>query len=447
MLNELEIWISQHKAGDKVPTSRELMERYSVSPVTVRNAIRELTTRGLVDVQVGVGTFIRRRSTITADYSWQVSALGPQPRTARTLAATQRTSTVEAISLHSGYPSSELLPTSLVRRALTRTSKSSHSYERSPMQGLPKLRQWFAAQVNATDRDAVIVPGTQSGLAAILRAVVQQELIIESPSYWGAILAARQSNLTLLPVASDANGPIPDDLERLLRSSSARAFYAQPSFANPHGRSWSSERREEIMSVLAAFNAFLIEDDWAHDFALDAPATPIAADDTAGRVIYLRSLTKAISPAVRVGSIVAKGPVLQRILAEVSAEAMYTSGILQAVALDVVTQFAYRTHLKNMQSELRGRRDALLDAIAQYAPSVQVNQIPKGGLNLWCRLPDGTSARDVAERCEGRGLIIAPGEDWFPSEELGQYVRLNFAGPNPERYVEAAQILESVVGG
>lgn len=449
LVGELETWIAQHKAGEKLPSSREITRSYSVSPVTVRNAIHELATRGLVEVRVGVGVFVRHRQQLPrADFSWQVGALGPQPNTGRGLAATQRASTDEAISLHSGYPDESLLPTNLVRRALTRVSKSYDAYRRAPVRGMAELRQWFASQlVRANERDVVIVPGTQSGLGAIFRAISPKELIIESPSYWGAILAARQAGISLLPVESDDEGPIPESLERLLRTSSARAFYGQPTFGNPHGKRWSTARRKTIIEIIRAFNAFLIEDDWAHDFAFDAPDVPIAADDAEGHVIYLRSLTKVISPAVRVGAVIAKGPVLQRILAEVSAEALYTSGILQAVALDVVKQSAYATHLKNMQVALRQRRNDLLEALSRYAPSVETPHVPQGGLNLWCRLPDGTDPQEVAERCEGRGLIVAPGRDWFPSEEIGPYLRLNFAGPHPERFVDAAMILDSVVSG
>ena len=447
LARELELWIAKHLPGDKLPSSRELVRQFSVSPVTVRNAIRDLSVRGLVDVRVGVGVFVRHRVQIEpADFNWQVSALGAQENIVSVLASTQRAAAEDSICLHSGYPDEELLPSDLVRRSLGRVGKQRLAHQRSPMQGLVELRLWFASKMPGfKERDVVIVPGTQSGLSAVLRAVAPKELIIESPSYWGTILAARQLGVKLLPVASDSEGPDAADLERILRTSSARAFYAQPNFGNPHGVGWSHKRREEIMDVLKASNAFLIEDDWAHDFALGESSTPIAAGDSKGQVIYLRSLTKVVSPAVRVGAIYAKGPVLQRIVAEISAEALYTSGILQSVALDVVKQPAYERHLVRVRSSLLLRRDALISALRKHAPSVSIPRIPQGGLNLWCRLPDEVDAREVAERCESKGVMVAHGRDWFPSEETGPFLRLNFSGPAPERYGEAAQVIEQAI--
>jgi DNA-binding transcriptional MocR family regulator len=190
-----------------------------------------------------------------------------------------------------------------------------------------------------------------------------------------------------------------------------------------------------------AKGAFLVEDDWAHDFGITSTSRPVAAHDDSGHVIYLRTLTKSVSPALRIAAVIARGPVRERILADRGADSMYVSGLLQAASLDVVTQPAWQTHLRSVREQLRARRDLLLDSLEAHAPQAHVEQVPQGGLNLWARLPDGTDLAELVMRCERAGLLVAPGTEWFPAEPAGPFLRLNYSGPNPGAFPDAARIL------
>jgi DNA-binding transcriptional MocR family regulator len=125
---------------------------------------------------------------------------------------------------------------------------------------------------------------------------------------------------------------------------------------------------------------------------------------------------------------------------------MYVSGVLQAAALDVVTQPAWQTHLRGLRHQLLSRRDLLLNSLREHAPLAHVAHVPRGGLNLWARLPDGTDVDRLVRDCEDAGVIIAAGTDWFPAEPAGPFVRLNYAGPNPGAFREGARILGQVLG-
>lgn len=120
---------------------------------------------------------------------------------------------------------------------------------------------------------------------------------------------------------------------------------------------------------------------------------------------------------------------------------MYISSALQVVAVDVVTQPAWRTHLRSLRQQLTSRRDLLVDALREHAPAARIDAVPRGGLNLWLRLPDDTDLLQLARKCEARGVIIAAGDDWFPAEPTGRYLRLNYSGPNPSAFSEAARII------
>jgi DNA-binding transcriptional MocR family regulator len=453
ILSGLRAWIASAPPGAQVPSNRALMAEYGASPVTVQKAMRQLAGLGLVESRPGVGTFVRAlRETRPIDYGWQTAPLGSPQSRVSALSSTQRTVAPDAIGLHSGYPARELLPERLVRAAIARAARTDAAMTRSPAAGLPELQAWFAAElasttpagvVPASARDALIVSGSQSGLSSVFRALVGhgQLLLIESPTYWGAILAAEQAGIVLVPIPAGPVGPDPDQVERAFTRTGARAFYAQPSFANPTGAQWPAETGRQVLEIVRRHGAFLIEDDWANDLAIDAQPRPIAAHDDDGHVIYLRSFTKSVSPALRVAAVIARGPARERILTDRAAESMYVSGLLQTAALDVVTQPGWRGHLRGFQQQLRARRDMLLSSLRDHAPALHVETIPLGGLNLWVRLPDGADVNRVAQDCEIRGLIVAPGTEWFPAEPSGPYIRLNYSGEDPQRFPEAARIL------
>ncbi|MDY0910443.1 PLP-dependent aminotransferase family protein [Microbacterium sp. CFBP9034] len=453
IVDELRRWIAVSPPGARVPSNRELTARHGASPVTVQKAMRALTSLGLVESRPGVGTFVRAaRTPRPVDYGWQTAALGAPPSRLTALPSAQRTPSPDAIALHTGYPDRELLPERLVRAAIARAARTDAATTRSPVAGLPDLQAWFASELAdaapagitpPSARDVLILAGSQSGLSSIFRALVGpgQPLLIESPTYWGAILAAAQANVTLVPVASGVDGPDLEDVERAFELTGARAFYVQPTYANPTGAQWTVQRGRDVLEIARRHGAYLVEDDWAHDLSIDTQPTPIAAHDDDGHVIYLRSLTKSVSPALRVAAATARGPARDRILADRAAESMYVSGLLQAAALDVVTQPAWRTHLRTVKPLLRARRDLLIASLRDHAPAAHLDLIPAGGLNLWLRLPDGTDVERLVRACESRGVIVADGTEWFPAEASAPHIRVNYSGPSPDRYPEAARVI------
>lgn len=457
MASALRAWASSAPAGSRLPSSRSLVAEHGVSPVTVQRALRALALEGLVESRPGVGTFVRQqRRARPHDYGWQTAALGPQrlrvPQASRHLSRPHP----QAIAFHSGYPDRQLLPEREVRAAFARVGRAEAAVSRPPAAGLPELQAWFAAQLAAltgpslsapTPGDVVVLPGSQSGLSTAFRALAGpgRPVLVESPTYWGALLAAAQVGVEVIPVPTGPQGPDPDELDRAFAATGARVLYAQPSFANPGGGLWGPERIDAVLAVLREHSAFLVEDDWAHDFGITEPPCPAAARDDGGRVVYLRSLTKSVSPAVRVAGLIARGPARERLLAETQAHAMYVSGALQAVALDVVTRPSWGTHLRRLAPQLEARRDLLVSELATRVPDAHLETVPSGGLNLWLRLPDRTDLPALVRGCEDRGVLLAAGDDWFPAEPTGPFLRLNFSGADPGSFPEGARILGEVL--
>ena len=451
---ELEDWIASAAPGARLPSTRELTARFTASPVTVQSALRALAARGLIETRPGVGTFARPTRTSAAhDFSWQTGALGAAKSPLVDLPSALRETRSDTIPLHSGYPDRSLLPERLLRAALVRSARSDAAVKLSDPAGLASLREWFASELSAqmpaqlaapTMQDVIVLPGSQLGLGSLFRSIVGPggTLLVESPTYWGAISAARQVGVTLVPIPVTSEGPDLDVLSQAFRDTGARAFYAQPNYANPTGLQWSPDVSLRVLEIVRRHRAFVIDDDWAHDFGITTASTPLALQDDRGHVVYLRSLTKSISPALRVAAVTARGPLRRRLLADLQAQSMYVSGLLQAAAFDVVSQPGWQTHLRALRRELRVRRGLLVNALANHAPEVRVTAVPPGGLNLWVQLPDSTNLERLVVDAEAKGLGLASGNEWFPSEPSGKYLRLNYAGPNPGSFEQAAVLLQ-----
>ncbi|TAJ49118.1 MAG: PLP-dependent aminotransferase family protein [Herbiconiux sp.] len=466
---ELRAEIARLRAGSRLPGTRALTARFSASPVTVQRAVRMLVREGLVESRPGAGNFVRHAPTVLpADYGWQTAALGAIRSDGVFIGSTMQTPSVDSIALHSGYPSDELLPVRAVQSALARAARSRSALDRPPAAGLPELRSWFAQEVAEaatadvaapTASDVLVMPGGQSALSSIFRSLARpgDTVLMESPGYWGAIAAARQAGLVVEPLpragavntagaatsspASGYDAVDPVVLAEAFERTRARLFYAMPHFANPTGASWSGERASALLDVVRQNDAFLIEDDWAHDFAIDAPARPLIGQDASGHVVYVRSLTKSVSPSVRIAAVIARGPAHARIQTDRVVDGLYVSGVLQTAAVEVVTAAGWQPHLRRMQEQLARRRDSLAALVDDLLPPGTLTTIPRGGLNLWLRLPVGVDSAGFVARCARDGLLISPGAEWFPAEPTGDYVRLNYSGPAPGRFDEAVRIM------
>ncbi|MEH3154658.1 MAG: PLP-dependent aminotransferase family protein [Gordonia paraffinivorans] len=442
--------------GMRLPSTREIARRFGAGPVTVQRAVARLVAAGLVETRPGIGTFVlgSTAATVTGDVDWQTTSLGPDRAGPTTVGSTLRDVGPGTIALHSGYPSSDLLPMRDVRSALQRAVRDGDAWDRPPLVGMTDLRGWFAREAAAGSAstaprptDVIVTAGGQAALSAVFRALAApgDPVVMESPTYWGAIAAARQAGLVIVPVARSAGAPRAEDVDDALRTSGARIAYVQPTFANPTGAHWLPAERAAILRVAADRGAFLVEDDWARDLAIEEPRPPMVSDDPDGHVVYIRSLTKSASLALRVGAVIARGPVRDRIAGALASSDLYVSPVLQRAALDVVTRPSWQTHLARLRRELRLRRDGLADAVSTYAPSLQLTALPDGGLNLWTRTPRDLDARTIAARCLAEGVAVSPGDEWFPAAVPGPHLRLNYAWADPARFPDAARIVERVV--
>lgn len=443
--------------GTRLPPTRSLAAEHGVGPVTVQRAMQRLAASGLVDTRPAIGNFVASRSPApVTDLSWQTTALGAVPAFPDDAGQGVPALAPGVIRMNGGYLAPELLPRALVDAALVRAARAGAATVAPSSDGVPELRAWFARELGFhgdtahayTEHDVTVTSGGQGAIFTAMRALARpgDTIVMESPTYWGAIAAAREAGLDIAPIARTPDGVDPDDLETALRTHDARLFYAQPTFANPTGTSWTRESRTAVLDVARRKKAFVIEDDWARDLAIDAAPPPLAAADADGHVVYIRALTKSMAPSLRIAGLVARGPARDRLRRSRWISDLFVSEVLQRAALDVVTRPAWNQHVRRLSAALGAHRDALAAALLAEASGLEPAARPRGGVGIWLRLPVGFDAEAVAAGCLVAGLAVSPGTRWFPAEPDAAYLRLSYAGEDASRYEEAARILARVIG-
>ncbi|MGP4027674.1 aminotransferase-like domain-containing protein [Actinomadura sp. 3N407] len=425
--------------GERLPSSRALVRRHRVSPVTVSRALGLLAAEGLVVTRPGSGAFAAERPPAAgepADLGWQAVTLGDRSVDPTGVAWLLTPAPDGVVALSGGYLHPTLQPARALATAAARAARRPDAWEMPPLGGMPELRAWFARTVGGavSPADVLITSGGQQSLTTVLRAMLPPgaPVLVESPTYLGVLAVARASGLHPVPVPVDADGVRPDLLAEAFAMSGARAFYCQPSFHNPTGTVLSAERRAKVLDVARAAGAFVIEDDFARHLGIAAPPPPLIAQDAEGRVVHVASLTKAIAPSLRVAAVVARGPVAERIRATQLVEEFFPARPLQETLLELVSSPGWPRHLRAVRAALRSRRDAVRAAFARELPELRAN-LPAGGLHLWVRLPDGTDDAALAEAALRAGVLVSAGRPFFPAEPPAPYLRIGYGTAASER--------------
>ncbi|WP_202799465.1 PLP-dependent aminotransferase family protein [Mesorhizobium amorphae] len=425
------------RPGTRLPSVRTLIKEHHVSPATVERAFAQLVGEGLIEPRPGQGTFVREApesASEGSDFSWQSAPLGAARGDSGFLGKLLRVPPADSLILSMGYLPPDLQASGLLATALRQAAGRSELWDRLPIEGLEPLRTWFAREIGNgavfSPHDVIIYGGGQAAIASIFRALVPpgRPILVETPTYTGAISAARAAGLLLVPVAMDEHGVRPELLADAFRQTGARVFYSQPTFSNPSGIVMSTERRAVVLDIAAKARAFIVEDDWARDLHLTgiAPA-PLAAGDRNGHVVYVRSLAKSAAPGLRVAAVMARGAALARLRSARGSDDFFVSGPLQAAALAVVSAPGWKRHLSAVRAALIERRDALVGALHVELGNCVAFQIPTGGMHLWLRLPDHISDIELATEMARQGVVVSAGRAWFPADPEGSFLRLTYA--------------------
>jgi DNA-binding transcriptional MocR family regulator len=440
--------------GQRLPSTRWIAQTRHLSPLTVSRALADLRREGLLVSRPGSGTFVaqtpRRRAEPT-DYSWQTVALAGRSIDTEGLSTLAHPPHAEGVvPLATGYLHPSLMPLTALQAATARVARLPDVWERPPSAGLHSLRSWFAQSVGhgVDAHDVLITSGGQSALTASFRALLPPgaPLLVESPTYPGALAAARAAGIRPVPVPTDRDGVIPDLLAEAFARTGSQAFFCQPTYHNPTGAVLADDRRRALLAVAQDAGAFVIEDDCARWLSHTEESPPPLLDlDTQGRVVHITSLTKASSPSLRIGAIIARGPVAQRLQAIRVVDDMFIPRFTQEIALELVSRPAWDRHLRQLHHSLNHRAGLLTRAIDRHLPAVEFTP-PTGGMHTWLRLPPHLNDVEVALAARHNGVIVMAGRPFFPAEAPSPHLRLTFSAAATETELDdGVRILAAAV--
>ncbi|MFN8510408.1 MAG: PLP-dependent aminotransferase family protein [Deinococcaceae bacterium] len=415
----------------KLPTVRALMDRFSTGPHTVQKVLQILAEQGRIVIKSGSGSYTAGQAvtSFSSSTAWQEAVLSTRYHPGDHLRELLTYAPEDCIPLQSGYAAFELQATAELQTSLKAVSRKPHLWGRTPTEGLEDLRAWFAQDIGPHFRatDVQIVSGGQAALAIVFSALTEpgQDVLVESPTYMGALAAIRSANLNPIPVPTDRHGIVPELLETTLRRGKANVLYIQPLHANPTGSTLAHTRRREVLELAERYNLFIVEDDYLRGLTFAGTAPKPLITENESHVIYLRSLTKSTAPSMRVAAIVARGVAKTRIHSMGVVEGLFVPRLLQETALHLLSSPQWPKHLKRCCHALELHRDLALEEIKRYA-AFQPYLQPTGGFHMWVQLPEGISSEAFARTAERHRVMVSRGDMYFPAEPTGSFFRLSF---------------------
>jgi DNA-binding transcriptional MocR family regulator len=438
-------------AGARLPTVRELSRQLGITRLTVHSAYSELQAGGWVEATVGRGTFVAPRP----DPAQAAAGLGQELSARGVLSDMLRMAQVPGmISLAMADAAPEFYPAREFERALAEALEGGGALSYTTAQGEPALRTALGEVLRergiaASSDELLIVSGVTQGMTLIAQTLARpgDAVIVEQPTYLGALNTLGSQGLRLVGAPLDGEGLVVEALEPLILAHRPRFLYTVPTFHNPSGVCMSPARRAALLALAARHGLPVVEDDIYGLLAYEGPPPPpLKANDHAGLVLYLSSFSKSLFPGARMGYVAAAPQLIARLAMAKQADDLCSSPLLQRALAIFVQRGWMAAHLRRLLPRYRERRDALLTAMARHFPAGVRWTAPAGGFCSWVALPPGVSPTDLYLAAIERGVAFAPGDVFFVESAPRPYLRLSFATQPPEVIAEAVAVLGNLLG-
>ena len=374
----------------------------------------------------------------------------------------------EVISFAGGLPASEVFPAQRFHEACCKVleHKAHLALQYGATEGYEPLREMVARHIarygiKAKSENVLITSGSQQALDLIGKLLINpgDRVLVEAPTYLGALQAFNVYGADYVSVPSDNDGLRTDLLESPLRSG-PKFMYVLPNFQNPGGTTLSEGRRHELVLLADKYGIPIVEDDPYGQLRYEGDhLTPLVVLDrenlrrdqgySIGNVLYLSTFSKTLAPGLRLGWIVAPPEVISKLVQLKQGADLHTSTFVQVVAYEVARDNFLDEHVKLIRKVYRERRDVMLDALARYFPPEVQWTRPQGGLFLWVTLPEGADAQKLFEAAVQENVAFVPGDCFYAPNgyrDLGRrQMRLNFSAAPPDQIQEGIRRLSVVV--
>ncbi|MBK6322205.1 PLP-dependent aminotransferase family protein [Candidatus Aalborgicola defluviihabitans] len=342
------------------------------------------------------------------------------------------------ISFAGGLPSAKTFPiaefTAACNQVLTTDPQAALQYAAS--EGFAPLRQMVADRLpwDVDPAQVLITTGSQQGLDLVAKILIDagSRVLVETPTYLGALQAFTPMEPEVLSVGSDDEGVDIADLASKVGegASKARFLYVLPNFQNPTGRTMTEARRAALVAKAAELRLPLVEDNPYGDLWFDkAPPAPLTARNPEG-CIYLGSFSKVLAPGLRMGFLVAPKAIFPKLLQAKQAADLHSPGFNQRMITEVMKGGFLDRHIPTIRALYKAQRDAMLEALVKDMPSDVTWNTPDGGMFLWARLPEGMNAQELLPVAVDKGVAFVPGAAFYNDHGDARTMRLSFVTPN-----------------
>jgi 2-aminoadipate transaminase len=356
------------------------------------------------------------------------------------------TSAPDIISFGGGLPAPELFPAAEIAAAAARVlaEQPRAALQYSTTEGHPPLREMLVRHmsrygVSARPQNVLVTSGSQQALDLVGKLLIDPGdlVVVEEPTYLGALQAFNAYQPRYLSVRMNDEGVELEGLERALRAG-PKFLYLLPNFQNPAGVTMSLARRQQVVELASRYGVPILEDDPYGQLRYEGEHLPPlvrldaelhGANDGAldGNVIYLGTLSKTLAPGLRIGWVVAPAVVIDKLVQVKQGADLHTSTFAQMVAHETAKGGFVDRHVRVLRSAYRERRDAMLAALARHMPTGTTWTRPAGGLFLWATLPAGLDSREVLKLAVEAKVAYVPGQPFHANGGGERTLRLNFS--------------------
>ncbi|MEH7120780.1 PLP-dependent aminotransferase family protein [Neobacillus vireti] len=425
--------------GYKLPSQRTLAKMLEVNRSTVVAAFDELIAEGLIEGRSGSGTKV-------VNNTWNLLATTPPPDWGSyvnvgihkpNLPTIQEINKAEFIPnmnrLGTGELSPNLIPSTLMKKVFNELSIKELSYGYEEPNGLLPLREQISLYLKTTGISAspssiLIVSGALQALQLISLGLLHKgsTVLTEKPSYLHSLNVFQSAGMRLVGVPLDKEGIQARMVSHYKKQNGAALLYTIPSYHNPTGTLMTVERRNQLLNTCQQEQLPIIEDDVYRELWFDEhPPKPLKAFDKNGLVLYLGSLSKSLSPGLRIGWMVGPEPVIEH-LADIKMQTDYgSSSLSQWAAVEWFSSGLYEQHLHEVRKQLKIRRDLTLNTLNKYFSDIAVWEKPSGGFYIWLRLLPTISIRKLFEMTLTEGILLNPGNVY--DHHAQQYLRISYS--------------------
>ena len=359
----------------------------------------------------------------------------------------------EVLSFAGGMPAPELFPVDKIKAAtdavLEEQGKVALQY--SSTNGFEHFRQQIADRMEAklnikTSADNILVTsGSQQGLDYSARVFCDKGdvVIIESPSYLGALNAFKACEPNFVAIPTDGDGMIMEELEKVLATTeNVKMIYVIPDFQNPSGRTWPLERRKQFMDIINKYEIPVVEDNPYGELRFEGEYLPaLKSMDTKGLVVFLGTFSKILAPGYRLGWVCAEDEILAKYNFMEQAASLQASTIGQMETSKWIDMFDLDAHVNTIRECYRKRRAVMLETLAKELPEPCTFTRPDGGLFAWVVLPEYMDAKDLQMKCLAKKVAFVPGGSFFPNGGHDNTLRLNYSCMPEEKIVQGITAL------